>query len=220
MPSFEVHDKWAEKLGIGKSVSKEVNKIIDFKHEHDGYKKLTSYLQKDRGKALQEVNEIYEEYGREGIKCLFLHAMLDYLSDHLFLKKDVGSSMPSLGFDEEFFKVINFIKDNIREIGEDIRADPDFQKRARKTLKFMKFSIKTRGITGTIRWENGTRQNAAVTFQKVKSIIEKGGKLEIYDGGKVKEITTLEQLNDFLKNLESVGGEIYFYNNKVSYYLK
>lgn len=162
MPSFKIHNKWAEMLGISKSISNEVNKIIDLKYEreHDWYRTRQLEIQnlrisKEVAKPLlfpvwsEHLNEIYANYGLDGVEALFLHAMLDYLNDHLLLKEDIefAISFGAADFSDEFEYVRNFVLKNMEDIKKDIQSQPNFQKRLEKSFDFGQKAIESRGKT-------------------------------------------------------------------------
>lgn len=160
MPSFKIHNKWAEMLGISKSISNEVNKIIDLKYEHDWYRTRELEIQnlrlsKEVAKPLlfpvwnEHLDEIYANYGLDGVEALFLHAMLDYLDHHLLLKEDIefAISFEDEAFSDEFEYIRNFILKNIEDIKEDIISQPKFQKRVEKALDFSLKAMEGRGKT-------------------------------------------------------------------------
>jgi hypothetical protein len=74
MPSWKVHEKYAERFGVSEEVAKAVDRIIDNLKIHDlgrgeSVGKLIYYV----------VKGIYPTYGVEGVKASLLHHLLDYM---------------------------------------------------------------------------------------------------------------------------------------------
>lgn len=107
MPSWEVHNKWAIKLGIDETTSKEINELIDFPKKWFKRKFIDNNLAIDkdcklfytivfnrgrfhdtgRGSRLYErsfvLDCIYRIYGLAGIRAAILHYALDTMKDIL-----------------------------------------------------------------------------------------------------------------------------------------
>ena len=225
MPSWRIHDKWAERLGIDKATSCEVNKLIDDWRTHDWYRlprDIDSLWLWFNGFIEERICEIYCKWGSDGVKALFLHAMLDYLADHLLLSDSIELSVPceiSERFPEEFQEVLNFVKENMDEIKKDIKSDPSFQKRVEKVLDFAVFSHETFNLKGWLELPDKRRINPTAAFQKARSIIKKGGKcrIKLISNGKEIAITSTNELINFIKQLKAkeVRGKIFPTNKEV-----
>lgn len=216
MPSFKIHEKWAEKLGISPLIAREVNKYIDLGEIHDWHKY--------RQLVNSGLSNLYEAYGREGVRATFLHAMLDFLSDKLLLREDVELSVPIFSVNKYFYEDFNivsrFVKENFNEIREDVRNDPKFQKRLKNVIDFSEFSHQNFDISGSLKFE-GRPLPITAALQKVRSCINKGGKCKVTLCREEKKfnLTTVEELDDFLKRYfkgKKIHGNMAVADNQVS----
>ena len=92
MPSWRLHEKWCQSLGISKEVCREVNKIIDDPSHHDIVNKILKWgwardafesgkiltargfmIPNPYGKVVSVLAEIVDKFGKEGIKATFNH---------------------------------------------------------------------------------------------------------------------------------------------------
>ncbi|MCK4735916.1 MAG: hypothetical protein KAT65_25905 [Methanophagales archaeon] len=140
MPSWKIHDKWAEKMGIPVDYSKKVNEIIDFSKEgHDR-------AMRDLDTLIRQCSKLREEYGDDRIvKVFFLHLYLDEMArfmhtclihrghkepwkninadDVVTWSKALRSMWTPMGYDKIFKEVNDFIERNRGDIFSDIKDD-------------------------------------------------------------------------------------------------
>lgn len=140
MPSWKIHDKWAEKMGIPIDYSKKVNEIIDFSKEgHDR-------AMRDLDTLISQCSKLREEYGDDRIvKVFFLHLYLDEMArfmhtcliprghkepwkninadDVVTWSKELRSMWTPMGYDKIFKEVNDFIERNRGDIFSDIKDD-------------------------------------------------------------------------------------------------
>lgn len=92
MPSWEIHNKYAKKMGVSEEASKFVNKLIDSPNEVDEYQG-TRYIVKEGGVDFYENHDagrsrvtpakrqldLLASKGEEYIETWYLHHLLDYI---------------------------------------------------------------------------------------------------------------------------------------------
>jgi len=117
MPSWQVHDKWALKMGIPKEVSKYTNRVIDAKKLEDHPKNFLEYAYRkefprlkgkkpfsladflvifpphDFRKLKKEVLPYFRIKGEDYVKAWYLHLILDYLVKLKDWMKNTGESI-------------------------------------------------------------------------------------------------------------------------------
>jgi len=100
MPSWRLHEKWCQSLGISKEVCREVNKIIDDPSHHDIVNKILRWgwardafesgkiiaargfmIPNPYGKVVSVLDKIVVKFGKEGIKATFNHIALDRIAE-------------------------------------------------------------------------------------------------------------------------------------------
>jgi len=137
MPSWRIHRKYGELLGIDEKVQRLVDEFIDNRDHHDFYnffieKAQTPKLRIFEGRRVifyyfdysrfitSELGRKIEEFGEEGLKCFFLHMFLDIIERNVrykdlpdVIKFEITGAGYSTTFDVERFVEINY--DNIVE---------------------------------------------------------------------------------------------------------
>ena len=120
MPTWKIHDKWAQKLGISEEVSKYTNGIIDARKLEDYPEAFAKYVNEvkisrpkgrvpfslvdllvmfhthDFGKKASMKREIlpfFRAKGRDYVKAWHAHFILDYLVDLKDWMKNTGESI-------------------------------------------------------------------------------------------------------------------------------
>jgi len=82
MVTWNIHNKYALKLGISSIISQSVNRFIDIEKRHD-IGRLIKNSRWDfkifKEEFTQAIKEVYEKWGIDGIKAFILHHFLDYL---------------------------------------------------------------------------------------------------------------------------------------------
>ena len=141
MPSWKIHDIWAEKMGIPVEYSKKVNEVIDFSKEgHDRAMRGPDTL-------ISQSSKLREEYGDDRIvKAYFLHLYLDEMArfmhtclihrGHKEPWKNINADdvvtwskgmrsiwTPNRGYGKIFKEVNDFIERNREEIFSDIKEE-------------------------------------------------------------------------------------------------
>ena len=100
MPSWRLHEKWCQSLGISREVCREVNKIIDDPSHHDIVNKILKWgwardafesgkiltargfmIPNPYGKVVSVLDKIVVKFGKEGIKATFNHITLDRIAE-------------------------------------------------------------------------------------------------------------------------------------------
>jgi hypothetical protein len=217
MPSWRIHEKWCQALGVKKEVCKEVNKIID-SVPHDIVNKVLKwgwardlfesgmlimpigiFKGDDYEKVTSKLAEITIKFGFEGIKATFNHIALDKIASLIrsgFKKEEIRERLcrdnlmryiPD--FDKVFDDISKEVKPNERKIQE------------RKEIERLAKS----GIFGVF-YIDGKVLPAVAGLRYIKSKIKKGESVYVkwgfdtYDAikGRIKMFVSTE--NDF-KNL-------------------
>lgn len=86
MPTWKIHNKWAQKLGISEEILDYINNLIDFPEkcqEFSEYQREIYRIEHDSGRKRKTVMylqmDLLEEKGPEFVKTWFLHHALDYI---------------------------------------------------------------------------------------------------------------------------------------------
>jgi hypothetical protein len=138
MPKWEIHNKWAEKMGITKEISNFVNHLSDFPerskefmefceceaegiilqlvkaHDFRMIMKIPKYLQ---------VVFLQRQKGSEYVKAWYLHYVLDYIkmAPALSPEEVLKRTEDRFGRCLELELIKEFVKENTEEILEDCR---------------------------------------------------------------------------------------------------
>jgi hypothetical protein len=117
------------------------------------------------------------------------------------------------------------VRRNIKEIEQDIENEPGFKERIKKVYEFVKASHNSFGIEGKFRLheEEGVREISSVAaLQKVRSVIKKGGKCEIWLENEKYTLTTQKELDDFKKKLKGkkISGTLHVVGNDVFMFIE
>jgi len=78
MPSWEIHNKWAEKLGLPLEYTEKVNEIIDFSRE--GHDRVIRYP----GVLTSQSRKLWKKYGDDIVKAFILCLQLDVMARHMY----------------------------------------------------------------------------------------------------------------------------------------
>lgn len=151
MPGFEIHDKWAQKLGISIEISNYINRAFhnidvpeDFKrHSHErkiprskggnisikdiGYRRVNPFIQK------QDL-QFFSKKGKDYVKAQYLFFILHYLVKLKTWMKDTGEGFEDCidkyqknkkvtiqETEEELIEVLDFLKRNSQELQKDLK---------------------------------------------------------------------------------------------------
>ena len=103
MPKWQIHDKWAKRVGTSKEISTFVNSLIDFPEKHQGFldfcdrepdariyikgkptrMSIGSFARHDSARTKEHDRNIQLKFlqykGEEYIKAFYLHHILDYI---------------------------------------------------------------------------------------------------------------------------------------------
>ncbi len=148
MPSWKIHRKYGELLGINREIQKLVDEYIDSKDHHDFYDFFTEKIQTPKLRFLNdkrvvlyyfdsssfvrsEFGKRIEMFGEDGIKCFFLHMFLDIIERRMRYKDSpdlIGFDIYGSGYRTIFEEVKKFVEENYHWIIEDIKKEK-FRKR-------------------------------------------------------------------------------------------
>ncbi|MGQ4876549.1 MAG: hypothetical protein ACP6IY_20990 [Promethearchaeia archaeon] len=222
MPSWKIHEKWCEILGISREVCKEINKIIDLP-PHDIVKKLlrwgwareafekgmikeTFRIKKgdEYDKLFSELAEITNKYGGEGIRATFCHIALDKIAELIKMglkKDDIEQKLNKenlMGYIYDFNAVYNDISKEINPSSNKIQRRIEFNNTVRS------------GVKGIIRIDFDKPLSAPAALIRLKSLLNKGKKVHVkwqdtfsnprntyYD-----ELSNEKDLNKFTKKIK------------------
>jgi len=128
MPSWSIHNKWAEKIGISEKVSDFVNRLIDVPEECEEFtedQRKIYRIEHDSGRKRKTVMYVQlnslRKKGSEFIKAWFLHHALDYVAAAPILSID--EVMKRLEERTERRPELEAIKDFVRKNSEGILRD-------------------------------------------------------------------------------------------------
>lgn len=149
MPSWEIHNKWAGKIGIPKEISNFVNRLIDFPEEirdfmefcnredekpRTGRRKCVVTLPsrvivgkhdfgRRRKTAMYFQLRFLHQKGSENVKVWYLHHILDYIKSApiLSIEEILKRIENKTESCQELEIVKNFVMSNSLEINEDLR---------------------------------------------------------------------------------------------------
>jgi hypothetical protein len=116
MPGWDVHNKWAVKLGIRKDISDMINRMIDSvgNPEYHDYGRVIVGGHWIFSEFFREIQHYYRLFLIDGVKGFLLHHILDYMSTLLH--------SPSVTLDkvlEYTLKLLNNIEDDSRSLVND-----------------------------------------------------------------------------------------------------
>ncbi|MEM0202939.1 MAG: hypothetical protein QXO16_00415 [Archaeoglobaceae archaeon] len=145
MPAWEIHNKWAEKIGISTDVSNYVNRMIDFPEQDpeflrfcDDWDKEVLQSKRRRNVVCIPITEVVGKHdvsrqrktaayiqleflrrkGKEYVRAWYLHHALDYIerAPLLTVEEVLERLEKRTQPDPELEEVKRFVKDNSREI--------------------------------------------------------------------------------------------------------
>ncbi len=138
MPKWEIHDKWAEKMGIPCEISNFVNHLSDFPEE---CQEFMEFCEREGSEIILELVRVHDfrrimkipkylqivflrrQKGSEYVKAWYLHYVLDYirmapaLTSEAILKRTEERFEPC----QELEILKEFVMDNSGEILQDCR---------------------------------------------------------------------------------------------------
>ena len=142
MSSWEIHQKYGEKMGIRKVVMEKIDKLIDNPQHHDTYDGFIRRIKCKRENAdiitytfyLPMFASFFRENGMtdEEIKYFFLHVFLDLIERRLRRKSNSTIKILNVWIEgdtsvyvtpsliEIFNRVESFVRENLSEIVKDI----------------------------------------------------------------------------------------------------
>jgi triphosphoribosyl-dephospho-CoA synthetase len=145
MPSWEIHEKYSNLMGIPINVAREVNRFIDDVRWHDFFdsaltRSSTSPLRVLGGRIVtynfdsslfytptyEPIRQWLEKYGRDGFRAFFLHIFLDLIERNM--RSGIGFAalqvIDTCKFYENYIEEVeNFLQSRIEEILADIEKE-------------------------------------------------------------------------------------------------
>ena len=132
MPKWEIHDKWAEKIGIPREISNFVNHLSDFPEEcHE----FMDFCEREGEEIILELVRVHDfrrimkipkylqlvfsrEKGSEYVKAWYLHYVLDYIkmAPALTFEEIIKRTEDRFEPCQELEIIKNFVMDNSEEI--------------------------------------------------------------------------------------------------------
>lgn len=222
MPSWVVHEKWCQVLGIERYVCREINKIID-SPPHDIVDKLLEWrwardlFESGRlkepicivpgdthGKVTAELAEITNGFGEEGIKATFIHIALDRIAELIelgFNEEEVRKKL----IENDLMKYIPDYDEIFIEISREVSPSP------KKILNRREFEELARsGVYGMFK-VNGTLLPPTAALVKIRSKIRRGEDVYVKWGinayearkGKIsKKISNIKDLKELIDEIK------------------
>ncbi|MCW3131074.1 MAG: hypothetical protein N2V75_13400 [Methanophagales archaeon] len=138
MPKWEIHNKWAEKMGITNEISNFVNHLSDFP---EGCKEFMEFCECEGGEILLQLVKAHDfrmimkipkylqvvflrrQKGSEYVKAWYLHYVLDYIKMAPALSSEDVIKRTENRFERchELEIIKEFVKENAEEILVDCR---------------------------------------------------------------------------------------------------
>ncbi len=218
MPSWRIHRKYGELLGIDEEIQKRIDEFIDRYDHHDFFDHFIEKTSTQKFRALGNVrilcyyfdsssflrSEMYKEiekYGEEGIKCFFLHVFLDIIERNTRFRNtpDIIIFEDLHGLLRNYIdEVGRFMEDYYEEILEDIRR---YRRR------------KGQGTGRTVGMVKGTLINAILSslFRDMSGVVYPYGPKMVYYRKIIKdygieyflsELKRHGDYNTFIQNLK------------------
>lgn len=139
MPRWEIHDKWARKLGVPEAIAQFVNELSDFPEqclefrafcERRGAEIIGQLLQKSEFDRIMRIPKYLQvvfvnEKGSEYLKAWYLHYALDYIrmAPALTLHEILDRIGARFGQSQELELIETFVLEHADEIVSDCRAN-------------------------------------------------------------------------------------------------
>lgn len=138
MPTWEVHDKWAERMGLSRELVEFVNHLSDFPDQsqefmefcvRDGEEIILNLVRAHDFETIMKIPKYLQlafvrRKGSDYVTAWHLHYVLDYIrmapaltADEIFKKTEAR-----FGDCEELERIKRFVKENAEEIVRDCRA--------------------------------------------------------------------------------------------------
>ncbi len=218
MPSWNIHRKYGERLGIDEDIQGKIDEFIDNNPHHDFF---DYFIEKNSTPKLNVFNgariiiyyfysvdfirtNMYKKikiYGDEGFLCFFLHVFLDIIERNTRYKK-----IPDIIMFKDFHSlfrsyidlVSNFVERNYKEILEDI------EKYRRKRNKAVTKIINNGMIKGRLK-----NANLSMLFKNMTGTVYPYGPKMIYYRKIIKE----RGIDYFLMQLKNLGDYETFIQN-------
>jgi len=137
MPKWEIHDKWAERMGLASEVSNFVNHLSDFPEEslefrafceHEGVEIILQLVRVRDFRMIMKIPKYLQvEYlrrkGSEYVIAWYLHYVLDYIKMAPALTPEdvINRTEDKFGTCQELELIKKFVLDNAEEILQDCR---------------------------------------------------------------------------------------------------
>jgi hypothetical protein len=138
MPKWEIHDKWAERMGISKEISNFVNQLSDFPEETQEF---MEFCEREGGEIILQLVRVHDfrmimkipkylqivflqrQKGSEYVKAWYLHYVLDYIKMAPALTPEEVIKRTEDRFErcDELEIIKEFVMENSEEILEDCR---------------------------------------------------------------------------------------------------
>jgi predicted Zn-ribbon and HTH transcriptional regulator len=117
MPSWNIHNKWAFRLGVRKDIADLVNRMVDSigDPEYHDYGRVIVGGHWVFSELYRELQRYYKLFGDDGVKAFLIHHVLDYMSTLLH--------SPSVSLNralEYAFKLLSGIEEDSRRFVEDL----------------------------------------------------------------------------------------------------
>jgi hypothetical protein len=138
MPKWEIHDKWAERMGISGEISNFVNHLSDFPEETQEF---MEFCEREGGEIILQLVKAHDfrmimkipkylqvvflqrQKGSEYVKAWYLHYVLDYIKMAPALTPEEVIKRTEDRFEpcKELEIIKEFVMENAEEIVEDCR---------------------------------------------------------------------------------------------------
>ncbi len=139
MPKWEIHDKWAERMGLPSEISNFVNHLSDFPEK---CQEFMEFCEREGGEIIIELVKVHDfrrimkipkylqvvfsrrQKGSEYVKAWYLHYVLDYIrmAPALTVEEIIKRTEDRFESCQELEVIKNFVMDNSEEIVQDCRA--------------------------------------------------------------------------------------------------
>ena len=139
MPKWEIHDKWAEKIGISRKISNFVNHLNDFPEEgqefmdfceHEGGEIILQLVRVHDFRKIMKIPKYLQvvflrrQKGSEYVKAWYLHYVLDYIkmAPTLSIEEIIKRTEDRFDPCHELEIIRNFVMENSEEILQDCKG--------------------------------------------------------------------------------------------------
>lgn len=203
MPSWDLHEKWCQALGISRAVCEEVNRTIDrvphdiedeilkqkwlreafrkgkIRHNQREAKEIGKTFSKFFANRIHEelfceLTEITNKFGEEGIKATFCHIALDRVAELIMMGMKKEKIMEGLREKGLINYIVDFDK-VFQDISKKVKPIPHLIKR-RET--FEKLAKLAKGVYGVFS-VNRVNLSPLPALLKIESELRKGDSVEV-----------------------------------------